>query len=48
MHYVSIKERFHSLIEITKGIEERYELKVEQVGIDANHVHYLLSSSPTN
>jgi REP element-mobilizing transposase RayT len=40
------KERCNSLIEITKGIEERYEIKFEQVGIDANHVHYLLSSSP--
>ena len=40
------KERCNSLILITKEIEERYEIKFEQVGIDVNHVHYLLSSSP--
>ncbi|MDR2395116.1 MAG: transposase [Endomicrobium sp.] len=40
------KERCNSLILITKEIEERYEIKFEQVGIDANHAHYLLSSNP--
>ena len=39
-------ERCKSLIQITKEIEERYEIHFEQVGLDENHVHYLLSSSP--
>lgn len=40
------KEREHSLIEIGKKIEERYEIKIEQIGIDTNHVHYLISAVP--
>ena len=39
-------DRSHSLIEICKGIEERYEIEFEQIGIDANHVHYLISVAP--
>ena len=40
------KDREHSLIEIIKKIEERYEIEFEQVGIDTNHVHYLISAIP--
>ena len=39
-------DRSHSLIEICKEIEERYEIEFEQIGIDANHVHYLISVAP--
>ena len=39
-------ERELSLVEISKEIEERYELKFEQIGIDTNHVHYLVSAAP--
>ncbi len=39
-------DRSHSLIQICKEIEERYEILFEKVGIDLNHVHYLLSATP--
>ena len=39
-------DRSHSLIEIGKEIEERYEIEFEQIGIDADHVHYLISAAP--
>jgi len=39
-------DREHSLHAICKEIEERYEIEFEQVGIDTNHVHYLVSSVP--
>ena len=29
-----------------KGIEERYDLKIEQFGDDKNHIHVLLSFHP--
>jgi putative transposase len=28
------------------GNEERYEIEMEQIGIDTNHVHYLVSAAP--
>ena len=31
---------------VCKEIEERYSIEFEQVGIDTNHVHYLLSAAP--
>jgi len=39
-------DREHTLRSICTEIEERYEIIFEQVGIDLNHVHYLLSASP--
>ena len=39
-------DREHTLVEISKEIEERYEIKFEQIGMDTNHVHYLISAAP--
>ena len=39
-------DRESSLNAICKEIEERYEIQFEQVGIDTNHVHYLVSTVP--
>src|SRR5208283_5737461 len=39
-------DRERSLVEISKEIEERYEITMEQIGIDTNHVHYLISAAP--
>ena len=39
-------DREHTLCSICTEIEERYEIIFEQIGIDLNHVHYLLSASP--
>ena len=39
-------DRESSLHAICSEIEERYEIQFEQVGIDTNHVHYLISSAP--
>ena len=39
-------EREQTLIQICREIEERYEIEFEEVGIDTNHVHYLLSAAP--
>lgn len=39
-------DREHTLLAVCKEIEERYEIIFEKVGIDLNHVHYLLSASP--
>ncbi len=39
-------DRESSLHAICQEIEERYEIEFEQVGIDTNHVHYLISSVP--
>ena len=39
-------DREQSLHSICCEIEERYEIEFEQVGIDANHVHYLISTVP--
>ncbi|MEE8483132.1 MAG: IS200/IS605 family transposase [Nitrospinota bacterium] len=38
--------REQALRTIIKGLEERYEMWFEQVGIDQNHVHWLLSAAP--
>ena len=35
-----------SLYEISKGIEERYELEIEKIGADIDHVHLLCSFHP--
>jgi putative transposase len=40
------KDREQTLIQIAKEIEKRYEFAFEQVGLDENHVHYLLSAAP--
>lgn len=39
-------DREQSLHAICCEIEERYEIEFEQVGIDSNHVHYLVSAAP--
>ena len=39
-------DREQTLQEICKGIEERYSIEFEQVGIDTDHVHYLVSAAP--
>ena len=39
-------DREQTLIKICTEIEERYSIEFEQVGIDHNHVHYLLSAAP--
>jgi len=39
-------DREQTLIQICKEIEERYDWWFEQIGIDQNHVHYLLSAAP--
>ena len=36
----------HSLHSISKGIEERYELEIEKLGADLDHVHLLCSFHP--
>jgi putative transposase len=38
-------DREHSLVRISQEIEERYEIEFEQIGIDTNHVHYLVSAA---
>jgi putative transposase len=39
-------DREQSLRDICSEIEERYSVEFEQVGIDKDHVHYLLSAAP--
>jgi len=39
-------DREQALHAICQEIEERYEIQFEQVGIDTNHVHYLVSAVP--
>lgn len=39
-------DRLQTLYKICKEIEERYSIEFEQLGIDTNHVHYLLSAVP--
>jgi putative transposase len=39
-------DRERTLVSICGEIGERYEIVFEQVGIDLNHVHYLLSAAP--
>ena len=40
-------DREHTLHTMCAEIEERYSIWFEQLGIDTNHVHYLLSAAPT-
>ena len=35
-----------SLVEIAKGIEERYGVEIERMGCDENHVHLLCGAHP--
>ena len=39
-------DREQTVHTVCTEIEERYEITFERVGIDLNHVHYLLSASP--
>ena len=39
-------DREQTLQSICKEIEERYSIEFEQVGIDTDHVHYLVSAAP--
>lgn len=39
-------DREQTLVSICTEIEERYDIIFEKVGIDLNHIHYLLSASP--
>jgi len=39
-------EREQTLIQICTEIEERYDWVFEQMGIDRNHVHLLISAAP--
>ncbi|MCB4757111.1 MAG: IS200/IS605 family transposase [Elusimicrobia bacterium] len=39
-------DREQSLRDICNEIEERYSIEFEQIGIDKDHVHYLLSAAP--
>lgn len=39
-------DREQTLRSICQEIEERYSIEFEQVGIDTNHVHYLLEAAP--
>ncbi len=39
-------DREQTLLTICREIEERYSVEFEQVGIDTNHVHYLVSAAP--
>ena len=35
------------LMEVCKGITERYEIDFLEIGVDKNHVHFLIQSVPT-
>lgn len=39
-------DREHSLRDLCTEIEERYSIEFEQIGVDRDHVHYLLSAAP--
>ena len=39
-------EREHALRKTIQGIEERYDIWFEQVGIDKDHVHWVISAAP--
>ena len=39
-------DRERTLFRICKEIEKRYGVEFEQIGVDTNHVHYLLSAAP--
>ena len=37
----------NTMITVCKGIAERYEIHFLEIGIDSNHVHFLIQSIPT-
>lgn len=39
-------EREQALRHIAKGIEERYSIVFEKIGLDGDHVHWLVSAAP--
>jgi REP element-mobilizing transposase RayT len=39
-------EREQALRSIIKGFEERFEIWIEQVGVDRNHAHWLVCAAP--
>jgi putative transposase len=39
-------KRGETLKEICKGIEERYEIEFIEIGVDEDHVHFLIKSVP--
>ena len=39
-------DRERALREIVKEIEERFELSIEELGVDRNHAHWLVSAAP--
>jgi len=41
-----LSDREHTLHQICKEIEERYSLQFEKLGIDTDHVHFLISAAP--
>jgi len=36
-----------AIVEVARGIEERYEIEFEKIGTDLNHLHILSSFSPS-
>lgn len=40
------KDREQTLVQICGEIEKRFDYEFEQIGLDGNHVHYLLSAAP--
>lgn len=41
-----VPDREQTLLAICKEIEERYSIQFEKMGIDTDHVHYLISTAP--
>ena len=39
-------DREQTLLQICSEIEKRYSIKFEQIGVDTNHIHYVLSAAP--
>lgn len=39
-------DREQTLHTVCKEIEERYSIEFERIGIDTNHVHYVISAAP--
>lgn len=36
-----------AIVEVARGIEERYDIEFEKIGCDQNHIHILCSFSPS-
>jgi putative transposase len=36
-----------AILEVAKGIEERYDIEFEKIGCDLNHIHILASFKPS-